>query len=65
MQGNCVQELVNELKMMKQQLDAAEEEKVRVIDELREMKRVSNEANMRLSEVLFSQKTQKQQDYSL
>ncbi|XP_026391127.1 WEB family protein At5g16730, chloroplastic-like isoform X1 [Papaver somniferum] len=65
MQGNCVQELVNELKMMKQQLDAAEEDKARVIDELREMKRVSNEANMRLSEVLSSQKTQKQQDSSL
>lgn len=65
MQGNCVQELVNELKMMKQQLDAAEEEKARAIEELREMKRVSNEANMRLSEVLSSQKTQKQQDSSL
>ncbi|KAI3902481.1 hypothetical protein MKW92_033946, partial [Papaver armeniacum] len=50
MQGNCVQELVNELKMMKEQLDATEEEKTRVIDELREMKRVSNQANMRLSE---------------
>ncbi|KAF5207282.1 Web family protein [Thalictrum thalictroides] len=47
--------LEDELKMVKKELAAAEEEKVRVLDELDEMKKVAAVANTRLSDALSSQ----------
>ncbi|XP_059643163.1 putative WEB family protein At1g65010, chloroplastic isoform X2 [Cornus florida] len=51
-------ELEDELKRLKEQLVAAEEERDRANDELREMKIVAQEANMRLSEALSSRKVE-------
>ncbi|KAF8404645.1 hypothetical protein HHK36_009533 [Tetracentron sinense] len=48
-------QLQEELKKTKEQLAAMEEEKDQVLDELQEMKKVAQEANMRLSEALSAQ----------
>ncbi|XP_010272992.1 PREDICTED: putative WEB family protein At1g65010, chloroplastic [Nelumbo nucifera] len=48
--------LEEELKKTREKLKAAEEEKDQALDELVEMKKVSKEANMRLSEALTAQK---------
>lgn len=44
------------LKMTKDRLDAAEKERDRALDELHEMKRMAQEANMRLSETMSTRK---------
>lgn len=49
-------QLGEELKLTKDQLDAAAEERDRALDELRESKMVAHEANMRLSEALSPKK---------
>ncbi|XP_057970577.1 putative WEB family protein At1g65010, chloroplastic isoform X2 [Malania oleifera] len=48
--------LQEELKAAKERLSATEEERDRALDELREMKKVADEANMTLSEALPSRK---------
>ncbi|KAK9156984.1 hypothetical protein Scep_003558 [Stephania cephalantha] len=50
-------QLEEDLKKAREQLAAVEEEKYRAFDELGEMKRVAEEANMRLSEALHAQAT--------
>ncbi|KAA8546776.1 hypothetical protein F0562_003205 [Nyssa sinensis] len=50
--------LQEELERTKEQLDATVEERDRAFDELREMKLVAQEANMKLSEALSSMKTE-------
>ncbi|KAI7981070.1 hypothetical protein LOK49_Contig75G00008 [Camellia lanceoleosa] len=51
-------ELEEELKITTQHLGAMQEERDRALDELREMKMVAQEANMKLSEALSSRKAE-------
>ncbi|XP_058087164.1 WEB family protein At5g16730, chloroplastic-like [Magnolia sinica] len=47
--------VIEDLKKTKDQLEASEEEKCRILDELKEMKKVAEDANLRLSEALLAQ----------
>ncbi|KAK1370944.1 putative WEB family protein, chloroplastic [Heracleum sosnowskyi] len=57
--------LDEDMKLMKDQLDAVREERDRAFDELRESKLVAHEAKMRLSKVLSPRKAGEDKDSSL